>query len=203
MELTKYAHACVVLEKDGERIVIDPGNFTPEAADLIAAAAAVLVTHDHADHFDIAAFTSDTPVYGPASVIDQLGRGTAVTAGDTFEVAGFEVAVYGDKHAIIWDTMPDAANATYLVDATVYHPGDSYSVPGVAVDTLLLPTSGPWAKLGDAIDFVRAIAPRQSIQIHELMASELGQNSAARMLGADGFGAAPFIILPVGQSVTL
>lgn len=203
MELTKYAHACVVLEKNGSTIVIDPGTFTPEAADLVAAASAVLVTHDHFDHFDPKAFDNETPVYGPASVIDQLGRGTVVTAGESLEIAGFDVAVYGDKHAIIWGTTPDAANAAFLVDATVYHPGDSYSVPGVPVDTLLVATSGPWTKLGEAVDFVRAVAPRQSIQIHEAMASEAGQQSAARFLGEEGFGGVPFTILPIHESITL
>ncbi len=203
MELTKYAHACVVLEKNGTTLVIDPGNYTPEAADLIAAASAVLVTHDHADHFDIAAFSGDAPVYGPASVVGALGRGTVVAAGDTFAAAGFEIQVYGDKHAIIWGAIPDAANATYLVDGKVYHPGDSYSAPGVPVDTLLLPTSGPWAKLGEAVDFVHAVAPRQSIQIHELLASELGQNAAGRFLGVEGVGGVPFISLPVGESITI
>lgn len=32
MRLTKYGHSCVVLEKDGRRIVLDPGGLTPEDA---------------------------------------------------------------------------------------------------------------------------------------------------------------------------
>ena len=52
MELTKYAHACVSLAKDDARIVIDPGTLTPDAAAAVAAAEAVLITHEHADHFD-------------------------------------------------------------------------------------------------------------------------------------------------------
>ena len=49
MELIKYGHACVVLEQDGRRLVIDPGMLTPE--DALAGADGVLVTHEHADHF--------------------------------------------------------------------------------------------------------------------------------------------------------
>lgn len=52
MLLTKHAHACVTLAKDDARIVIDPGAFTPDAADAVAAAEAVLITHEHFDHFD-------------------------------------------------------------------------------------------------------------------------------------------------------
>ena len=36
MKLTKHAHACVELDKDGGRLVIDPGTLTPDAARVIA-----------------------------------------------------------------------------------------------------------------------------------------------------------------------
>ncbi|UBU08804.1 MBL fold metallo-hydrolase [Nonomuraea gerenzanensis] len=49
MLLTKFGHACVRVEKDGRRLVIDPGGLTePQALD---GADAVLVTHEHFDHF--------------------------------------------------------------------------------------------------------------------------------------------------------
>ena len=49
IELTKHGHACVVLSEDDRRLVIDPGAFTDPAA--LDGASAVLVTHEHADHF--------------------------------------------------------------------------------------------------------------------------------------------------------
>ena len=50
MQITKYTHACVRLEQDGRVLVIDPGEWSePEALD---GAAAVLVTHEHADHIE-------------------------------------------------------------------------------------------------------------------------------------------------------
>ena len=201
MKLTKHAHACVVLEKDGHTLAIDAGAYTPTAAEAIASAEAVIITHDHPDHFDPALLTGDKPVYAPQSVIDAIGHGTVLTPGETVEIAGFTVQTYGGKHAFIWGTAPDTDNVALLIDGALYHPGDSYDLPGVPVDTLLVPTSGPWWKLGEAIDFVRAIAPRRAIQIHELMASDAGQGSSASMLGEKGFGGVPFSILPVGESV--
>lgn len=59
-------------------------------------------------------------------------------------------------------------------------------MPDAPVRTLLLPTSGPWTKLGEAADYVRAVAPERVIQIHELMLSDLGQESTARFLGEQG-----------------
>ncbi|GAA3211357.1 hypothetical protein GCM10020256_10080 [Streptomyces thermocoprophilus] len=50
MKLTKMSHACVRLEKDGRTLVVDPGGFSePDAA---VGAHAILVTHEHPDHFD-------------------------------------------------------------------------------------------------------------------------------------------------------
>ncbi|HWO64374.1 MAG TPA: MBL fold metallo-hydrolase, partial [Umezawaea sp.] len=105
MKLTKYAHACVVLEKDGTRIVLDPGAFTPDAAEAVAGAAAVLITHEHLDHFDEAvvagALDADPAlrVFGPRDVVDKLGdrdgRVRVLAAGDTVTVGGFAVAVHG------------------------------------------------------------------------------------------------------------
>ena len=48
MHLTRLGHACVRLERDGARLVIDPGSYS--APDAVGDADAVLVTHEHADH---------------------------------------------------------------------------------------------------------------------------------------------------------
>ncbi|WP_306210147.1 MBL fold metallo-hydrolase [Actinoplanes sp. RD1] len=210
MQLTKYAHACVTLTGGDGMVLIDPGTFTPDAAQLIAEAAVVLVTHEHFDHFDDAALTvaldkrPELRVYGPAAVQEKLGERdgqvVAVRAGDRFEVAGLDVAVHGERHALIHPDIPLVDNVGYLIGGRVFHPGDSYRVPEARVETLLLPTSGPWTKFGEAADFVRAVRPARMIQVHELMLSELGQNSARMLLGEKGLTGLPLEILPAGES---
>jgi L-ascorbate metabolism protein UlaG (beta-lactamase superfamily) len=213
MKLTKYAHACVALEKDGTTIVLDPGTFTPEAKDAVARAAAVLITHEHVDHFDealLAAALEAQPqlqVFGPAAVLEKLGthggRVHTVSPGEEFTVGGFAVGVSGGRHAVIHCDLPGVDNVGYLIDGAVYHPGDAYAVPPAQVETLLLPTSGPWTKLGEAADFVRAVKPQRVIQIHELMLSELGQNSTAMLLGENGLTGIALTRLPAGTGIEL
>ena len=211
MQLTKHAHACVTLAKDEARIVIDPGMFTEEAAQAVAAAEAVLITHEHPDHFDeqlIARALEERPelrVYGPAAVVDRWtaarpGQVAAVVAGDTVAVAGFDVAVFGDLHAAIHRDVPDVANVGYLVEGRLYHPGDAYHAPDAAVETLLLPTSGPWTKTGEAVDYIRAVAPKRLIQIHELMLSPAGQQATAQLLSPGMLSEVPLTIMPAGES---
>ncbi|WP_194897143.1 MBL fold metallo-hydrolase [Catenulispora pinisilvae] len=213
MQLIKHAHACVSLAGDQGRIVIDPGTLTPDAADAVAAAEAVLITHEHPDHFDeqlLAQALQARPelrVYGPESVVGRWearrGQVTAVTAGDRIAVAGFDIGVFGELHAMIHRDLPRVTNVGYLVDERVYHPGDAYHVPDAPVETLLLPTSGPWAKLGEGVDYVREVAPKQAVQIHELLLSDLGQQMTRQMVGQGGLTDVPVTIVPVGEAITV
>ena len=67
--------------------------------------------------------------------------------------------VVGGEHAEIYDGLPGCANVGFVLGG-VYHPGDAPHVPDVGVDTLLVPVSGPWLKIGEALGFVRAVGRR-------------------------------------------
>jgi L-ascorbate metabolism protein UlaG (beta-lactamase superfamily) len=213
MKLTKYEHACVTFEKEGASFVIDPGSFSQDAAKIIAGAGAILLTHEHFDHVNEAAITAalaerpDLMVYAPAAIGGMFGsypgQFTAVGAGDQLEIAGFGITVHGTTHAVIHPDIPPVANVGYLVDDTVYHPGDAYFVPDASVGTLLLPTSGPWMKIGEAADYVRAVRPDQVVQIHEMLLSEIGLNLAAMLLGENGLTGRPLTVVPTGESLTV
>jgi L-ascorbate metabolism protein UlaG (beta-lactamase superfamily) len=213
MKLTKYEHSCVVFEKEGASFVIDPGSFSPNVPQIVSGTEAILFTHEHFDHVNEAAIKAalterpDLRVYGPAAMAgmfgDYAGQFTAVQAGDELKVAGFGVTVHGTIHAAIHADIPPVANVGYLVDENVYHPGDAYFVPEESVGTLLLPTSGPWMKIGEAADYVRAVRPDQVIQIHEMLHSEIGLNLASRLLGENGLTGLPLTALPTGESVTV
>jgi L-ascorbate metabolism protein UlaG (beta-lactamase superfamily) len=213
MELTKHTHACVTFDKGGSRLLLDPGTLTPNAAELAAGAGTILITHEHFDHFDEAAIAAalearpELRVYGPAAVVDRWqarpGQVTAVAEGDRFDAGGFDVAVFGGLHASIHQDIPQVANVGYLVDERVYHPGDSYYVPPAPVATLLVPTSGPWTKFGEAVDFVRAVSPEGAVQIHEIMLSEIGQQSIAMFISPKALTDVSLTIVPVGDTITV
>jgi L-ascorbate metabolism protein UlaG (beta-lactamase superfamily) len=212
MKLTKHEHSCVVLEKDGASIVIDPGSFSADAAQIIATAEAVLLSHEHLDHVNEAAVNAalaarpELRVYAPAALghlfSQHPGQFSAVAPGDTLDLGSFSITVHGGQHAVIHPDIPAVANVGYLVDGTVYHPGDAFFVPDAPVPVLLVPTSGPWMKLGEAADFVRAIRPQQIVQIHEMLLSDIGLALVGNLLGAQGLTGLPLTAIPAGGSVS-
>ena len=52
MRITHLGHACLLVEAGGQRILVDPGAFSPGLAD-VTGLDVILVTHQHADHVDL------------------------------------------------------------------------------------------------------------------------------------------------------
>jgi L-ascorbate metabolism protein UlaG (beta-lactamase superfamily) len=181
MRITKFGHACVRVEHGAATIVFDPGMFTdPEAVD---GATAVLITHEHPDHLVVAHLRqTDAPVFTIAAVADKIRaeapdvaeRVTVVAPGDSFDV-GLPVRAVGEMHAVIHPEFPRLFNSGYVVtagDAKVYHPGDSLTEPGEHVDVLLVPSSAPWLKASEAIEFARTVRAPRNLAIHDRIYTE-------------------------------
>lgn len=176
MRLTKLGHACLYINDGETSVVIDPGTFSSGFEEL-RGLSAILITHKHNDHVDldrIRALVEANPqalVVADPDTAAQLGeRGITVqvaAAGDAFDAGGLSVRVHGEQHAVIHTDIPVIPNVGYFVGDTVFHPGDAFTVPDVPVSVLGLPTGGPWLKLAEAVDYLRAVGPRIAVPIHE------------------------------------
>lgn len=183
VRITKYTHSCVRLEhSEGGTLVIDPGIWSEPQA--LTGADAVLVTHEHADHVDLLRLKGlGVPVYAPRAAripgLDFIG----VDPGEDFTAAGFRVGAHGGRHAPTYGGLPDCANLGYIVEDSLYHPGDSLHLPGRPVQTLLVPLQASWMRTDEAIDFVRAIQPERAYGIHDAQINERGLNSVDGWFG--------------------
>jgi L-ascorbate metabolism protein UlaG (beta-lactamase superfamily) len=213
MKLTKRGHACIRVEKDGRALVIDPGAFSEKHAAVDAEA--LLVTHEHPDHFDVGRLRAaldrnpEARIWTLRSVADQLtgvfpGRVNTVGDGDTFTAAGFEIEVHGQLHAEIHPDIPRITNIGFVVDGSLFHPGDALTVPGRPVEHLMLPVHAPWSKIAEVLDYVREVKPARTYSLHDGLLSDNGFVVYDRMLGEGGPGTgATFRRLLPGESTEL
>jgi L-ascorbate metabolism protein UlaG (beta-lactamase superfamily) len=182
MRITKLEHAALILEEAGRRLVIDPGGLTNPILGLTDVDA-VVVTHEHADHWTadqlqrITDANPDATVYGPSGVVRAAGDVaiTTVAPGETVQIAAWTLRFFGGNHAVIHASIPVIENVGVLVNDRLYYPGDSFYVPvGVEVDTLAAPAGAPWMKVSEGMDFITQVAPKRAFGTHDGVLSAAG-----------------------------
>ncbi|WP_127474576.1 MBL fold metallo-hydrolase [Microbacterium sulfonylureivorans] len=212
MRVTKFEHATLTLLEAGRTLVIDPGAYTTPLIDL-EDVVGIVITHEHPDHWTsehldrlLKAFPG-TPIYGPEGVARAAAgyEVTAVHPGDTLELGPFRLEFFGGRHAVIHESIPVIDNVGVLVNDAFYYPGDSYAVPsGKDVRLLAAPVGAPWLKIGEAMDFVLAVAPRRAFGTHDMTLSVIGRDMGrARLRWAVEQDGGEFLALDPGASTDL
>ncbi len=188
MRLTHLGHACLLVETGGQRIVIDPGVFSPGIEDMTGLNV-ILVTHQHADHVDLQrlpAMLEANPqarLYAEpqaAAVMAETGIGSEHTvAGEELSIGRVLIMPVGEKHALINEALPRIGNLGVVIRAegepSLFHPGDAYDGEPGQVDILALPLNAPWTASRDTVAFAQRIAPKVSVPIHDVLLSAIGR----------------------------
>ena len=198
MKLTKYEHACFTLEKDGKLLVVDPGAFTTDLP-MLENVVAVVVTHNHPDHFDPAALEAlfasnpDIVVCSPKQVDDEIDAAfthKAVKAGERIYIEPFSLEFFGEDHAVIHPSLPRTDNVGVMINDTLYYPGDSFIKPERPVEVLALPVGASWLKMSEVIDFAMDVKANVVFPTHDAVLSDIGKNLPdARIPGfVEGYG---------------
>jgi L-ascorbate metabolism protein UlaG (beta-lactamase superfamily) len=197
--LTWLGHATVLLEVGGARLLTDPllrdrvGHLRRHSAspppDVAEAIDAVLVSHQHLDHLDVASLKRlprDVTVLAPSgagALLRRLGfaRTTELEAGERAEVGGATVLAFPAVHDGRRHPLAPPAEAIGFVVAgehRVYFAGDTDLFEGMhelagTLDAALLPVWGWGPSLGpghmDPLAAARATArlrPRVAVPIH-------------------------------------
>ncbi len=182
MKITKYEHACLVLEEQGKQLVIDPGELSNSFV-VPENPVALVITHIHGDHFDktkIKAIVSKNPAIKIFTIEDvakelfDLENITTVSDKQEEDAYPFSLIFYGTNHAIVHENAPRFKNTGVLVNNLFYYPGDSFTLPETPVQVLAVPTSGPWLKASESIDFMLNIKPKLAFATHDALLSENG-----------------------------
>jgi L-ascorbate metabolism protein UlaG (beta-lactamase superfamily) len=209
MRVTKFEHASVRLDVEGKTLLIDPGVFTSPIEEL-SALVGVVITHEHPDHWTpdhldrILAARPGVPIYGPEGLAKAASGYDIIVVhpGDTVSLEPFTLRFFGGVHEVIHSSLPVIDNVGVLVNGDFYYPGDSYAVPkGADVALLAAPVGAPWLRIGDAMDFVLAVAPRRVFSTHDMTLSVAGRDMGrARLTWAVEQHGGEFVALEPGES---
>lgn len=184
MIIKKFLHSCTLIEENGKRLLIDPGDFVFREGKIspkdLGGVDVILFTHGHADHFSPEALkiilkSKPAVVLAHeeiAKVLTQEGISyDTISAGEKKIVQGFQIEAFGAPHGPS-TTVPAPFNMAYKIDNKVLHPGDCITLEGVTAPVLALPVVGSWMRVVDAIEFAKRVKPQKVIPIHDVFIKE-------------------------------
>ncbi|WP_116113809.1 MBL fold metallo-hydrolase [Austwickia chelonae] len=188
MLVTHLGHSCLLVEIADQRILIDPGTFTSgfeELTDLDA----VLVTHQHPDHLDqerlpqLLRRNPDAKLLTDPETAAQLREHKfdveELPSRQSWGFGDAQVEAHLGAHAVIHEDIPRIGNTGLKIfvpgEISLFHPGDALDIDPGAVDVVALPVNAPWCAMKESIDFVRRLAPKAFVPIHDGLLAQRGR----------------------------
>jgi len=177
MTITKIGHCCLLIETKGKRILTDPGSYTVESHSKLDRIDYILFTHEHQDHYHIESLkillenNPQVSIFANNSVSNLLHKEniahTLVSHNESVLLGEVRVLGIGEKHAQMHSSIPQANNLGFLIDERLWYPGDAFTNPERQIEILALPVSGPWMKIGEAIDYALLLKPKTAFPVHD------------------------------------
>ncbi len=176
MKLTKYSHACVLVEDDEHTVLFDPGEFAwqPQPLNLNSwpRLDRVIITHEHFDHFYpefvkaiVKRFpeVSFTSTESTVAQLKEMGITNASSVSDN--LVDIELLAHESMEPL---APPPCQNIRVHYKNLITHPGDSHHLTETK-DILFLPVSGPWGATIEAVRMADKLKPKTIVPIHDWM----------------------------------
>lgn len=176
MKITKFVHACLLIETDDHAILFDPGEMSFESGllniDSLPRLDSIVITHEHFDHYSeeflralIARFPSVTIVTTPSLTAKLKAQGITAQEEGTKEIELFN-APHESMAPLAPAPMVDNTGAHFMNILT--HPGDSFHVTESKA-VFAMPLAGPWGSAIEGVRMATKLKPKYVIPIHDWM----------------------------------
>jgi len=172
VRIHKFTHSCIYIEDDDVSILFDPGSYTAKEKSLdidnLPSLDYILITHEHADHFDIHLIKKILDKFPDAKIITnhsvkKLLSNERIHSSTT--QADF-MWISNHKHEKVLG--PDVMNWGFNIKNKIFNPGDSYEFDkSQTSEILLLPIQAPWGHMVQAVEKALSVKPRYVIPVHD------------------------------------
>lgn len=172
MKITKFIHACLLVETPSRTALFDPGNFSAEAVPVgeLERLDDIFITHSHPDHCDpglikkLVTRFPEVRITSTPEVVAMLAEQGIETANDQPPEG---VRFFDSPHESKAPLMPHAPQeiGIHYLDS-LSHPGDSHHF-GETMPILALPVTAPWGTPFDAIALACELRPTYVLPIHD------------------------------------
>ena len=178
MKISKHIHSCLLVEDDGKRILIDPGNYTFDegALDLkkIDGLDLILITHEHLDHAYPPLIKKVFERFPGVKILANLStKNFLIKEGINSFTDSFENISFADApHELLLGGRGAENNLFNIFGnppagrAGLTHPGDSLKFDS-SLEVLALPIQAPWGSLVASVEKAALIKPKIVIPIHD------------------------------------
>jgi L-ascorbate metabolism protein UlaG (beta-lactamase superfamily) len=170
MKVTKFVHACLLVETPERVALFDPGTMSAAALDVdkVSRLDDIFITHIHQDHFDtdliqkLVTKFPDVLITSTPEVVAKL-KDLGITASDQ---APEGVTFFDSPHESVKPLFaaPQEIGIHYL--DVLSDPGDSHSFHESKA-ILALPVAAPWGSTIKALNLALELKPKHVLPIHD------------------------------------
>jgi len=193
MTIKKFLHSCLLVEENGKRLLIDPGNFSFVENKIkptdIGAVDVIVITHKHRDHCYPPAIKELLQIKSATIFAnEEIGNllkteglsSEKIKAGETKTISGFTIEAIDAPHGPTPGEPPH--NLAFLINKKFLVTGDSLSLKTIPkCDVLALPAIGSWMLTVDALNLAKSVKPKFVFPVHDGMIKEFYTSHTDKM----------------------
>jgi L-ascorbate metabolism protein UlaG (beta-lactamase superfamily) len=170
LTITKYIHACLLVETPQVTGLFDPGSFSGDALDLsqLVKLDHLIITHEHPDHFDFELVKSVIDKFPQAKITttENVARQLASTGIKATTGPGDNIELFAANHEDMSPIGSPPPNIGVHYADVISHPGDSHHFSEIR-PILALPVTAPWGSMIAAVRLALKLKPRFVVPIHD------------------------------------